>query len=250
MDRKVEYSEKFGMKTFKREIIGQLGEQTWRELIGEIAVPDIETEARCKCANMAAFMDRFDKIADKQIANKVLSKVRHGLKPSDSASAREQFLKIGDLDVFMEQQVRDGISDFEEMLRDNRDFYGQPVTEEVVDFVKRNPSMLSGVREENKLYISAFPAQMLKYLQTSDPQMKRYHACHCPFAKESILGDKAVSSTLCYCSLGHVMNFWEAAFDTELSGEVLTSALNGDVMCTYVVVIPDSIMKQYVNRHE
>jgi len=83
-------------------------------------------------------------------------------------------------------------------------------------------------------------------LQTSDPKMKCYYACHCPFAKESILAEKTVSSTLCYCSLGHIKNFWEAVFDRELDGEVLTSALKGDMMCTYVVYIPDDIMVSYV----
>ncbi len=39
----------------------------------------------------------------------------------------------------------------------------------------------------------------------------------------------SVSSTLCYCSLGHVMNFTESFLDRELEDRVVRSVLNGDL---------------------
>lgn len=98
------------------------------------------------------------------------------------------------------------------------------------------------------MYFMAFPANMNEYLSAEDARMKRYYACHCPFAKESILSDKIVSPTLCYCSLGHIKNFGEAVFDTELDGEVISSALNGDLSCRYVVSLPDDVMELYVKQ--
>lgn len=80
--------------------------------------------------------------------------------------------------------------------------------------------------------------------------MKRYHACHCPFAKESILSENVVSSALCNCSLGHVMNFAEAFMDRELRGKVVHSVLNGDLICEYEIEIPDDIMQKYVTSEE
>jgi hypothetical protein len=245
-DTKIEYDDKFGIETFKREIVGSFGEQVWRELTDGGIVPDIETEHKCSCSNMAVFMERYDRIADKQTAKQVLSRVRHGLKPSDCKGAREKFLEAGDLDEFIKCQIQESISDFEKLCDGGMDFYGQPITKEVLDFIKANPGMTGGVRDGNKLYLSAFPAEMAEYLNEADPKMKRYRACHCPFAKSSILAEKTVSPTLCYCSFGHVKNFWEAVFDEELDGEVLTSVLNGDMDCTYVVYIPDDIMDKYV----
>lgn len=245
-DRNIEYSGKFGIGTFKYEIINELGDGVWEELIKDIDIPDIDTEASYKCKNMAMFMERFEKIIDKQMAKKILSRVRHGLKPSQCAWAREKFLKYNDLDAFINDSVKEGIADFEKLYSEAKDFYGQPITKEVLDFIRQNPGMLSGVRDGNKMYFTAFPANMFEYLQASDSRMKRYHACHCPFAKESILADKTVSSTLCYCSFGHIKNFWEAVFDRELDGEVVTSALNGDTLCTYVVLLPDDIMNSNV----
>jgi hypothetical protein len=245
-DQTIEYSEKFGIDTFKHEIVQELGEKAWQELTFDGIIPDINTESQHKCINMVTFMERFDKITDMQTAKKILSKVRHGLKPSQSVWAREKFLKIGNLDTFIKQNLEESIINFEKLYAENKDFYGDTITREVLDFLKTSPSTLVGVREGNKLHFTAFPAQMNNYLTAVDPKMKRYYACHCPFAKESILAEKVVSSTLCYCSFGHIKNFWEAVFDRELDGEVLTSILKGDLKCTYVIHIPDDIMDSYV----
>jgi hypothetical protein len=245
-DLTIEYSGKFGIDTFKNEIIQEFGEKIWEELTYDGIIPNIETESQCKCINMITFMERFDKIANKHIAKKVLSKVRHGLKPSQCAWAREKFLKIGNLDEFIKQNLDENISNFEKLKKKKKDFYGDIITKEVLDFLKASPSTLAGIREGNKIHITAFPAQMDNYLKTEDRKMKRYYACHCPFAKESILAENTVSSTLCYCSFGHVKNFWEAVFDRELNGEILTSALKGDIKCTYFIYIPNDIMDSYV----
>jgi hypothetical protein len=245
-DTTIIYSGKFGIDTFKDVIIQELGEKIWQSLTFDNVIPNIDTESQCKCINMVTFMERFDSIVDKPTAKKILSKVRHGLKPAQSVWAREKFLKIGNLDEFIKQSLNESISDFEKLYDEKKDFYGDIITKEVLDFLKSSPSTLVGVREGNKLHFTAFPAQMHKYLNATDIKMKRYYACHCPFAKESILAEKTVSSTLCYCSLGHIKNFWEAVFDRELDGEVLTSALKGDIKCIYVVYIPNDIMDSYV----
>ena len=220
--------------------------KVWEELTLDGVIPNIDTESQCRCVNMVTFMDRFDKIIDKNTSKKVLSKVRHGMKPSQSAWAREKFLKIGNLDEFIKQSLDESISHFEKLYIEKTDFYGDIITKEVLDFLKTSPSTLAGVRDGDKIIITAFPANMQKYLTAADSKMKRYYACHCPFAKESILAEKTVSSTLCYCSFGHVKNFWEAVFDRELDGEVLTSALKGDIKCEYFIYIPDDIMTSYV----
>ncbi|MCL2880098.1 MAG: hypothetical protein FWF29_07625 [Treponema sp.] len=178
-DTSIEYSGEFGIDTFKHEIIREVGEKIWNDLIQDITVPNIDTECKCKCINMVTFMERFNKIIDKDTGKKILSKVRHGLKPSQSAWAREKFLKIGDLDEFIKQILDESISNFEKMYAEKKDFYGDTITKEVLDFLKSSPSTLAAIREGNKLHITAFPAQMDKYLHTEDPKMKRYYACHC-----------------------------------------------------------------------
>lgn len=247
-DTSIVYDDKFGISTFKREICVALGEAFWNELAEGIELPDIDNECNCQCQNMHVFMRRLEERADEETVKQILYKVRHGLHPSQSAWAREKFLEVGELDKFLQICHDNEISHFIELNREKKDFYGDEITDKVLEFIKRNPALLAPVRKGNKLYCMAFPANMQKYLDATDEKMKRYHACHCPFAKESILSEVAVSSTLCNCSLGHVMNFTEAFLGRELEGRVLHSVLGGDLTCEYEIMLPDDIMEEYVNK--
>lgn len=247
-DTSIVYSDKFGINTFKREICAALGEAFWNELVSKITLPEIDSECKCECHNMQIFMSRLEKMACADIVKDILYRVRHGLCPSQSAWAREKFLKVGDLDQFLQMCHDDELNHFIKLNREKQDFYGDEITDAVLEFIKQNPEMLAPVRKGNKLYCKAFPANMQKYLDATDTKMKRYYACHCPFAKESILSEKTVSSTLCNCSLGHVMNFTEAFLGRSLEGRVLHSVLNGELTCEYEITLPNDIMEKYIKN--
>lgn len=241
-DTSINYDEEFSIHTFKREICAALGDEFWMALTKDIVLPDIENECKCKCCNMYTFMRRFEEIAGENTVKKILCKVRHGLHTSQSAWAREEYLKTGNLDVFIKKHHDNELNHFIRLNREKKDFYGQEITDEVLEFVRQNPAMLAPVRKGNKLHCMAFPFNMKEYLKADDSRQKRYHACHCPFAKESILSDKVVPPILCNCSLGHVMNFTEAFLDRKLEGRVVKSVLNGDMTCEYEIIIPEDIM--------
>lgn len=245
-DTKIDYDERFGINNFRIEICAALGDEFWETLTDGLVLPNIENEGKCQCRNMCAFMCRFEEMADKETVRSILCKVRHGLQPSQSSWAREKFLQAGDLDVFLKIHHDAELKNFIRLNKENEDFYGQKITDEVLEFIRKNPAMPAPVRKGNKLICMAFPYDMQEYLKAKDSTMKRYNACHCPFAKESILSEKPVSATLCYCSLGHVMNFAEAFLDRKLEGKVVHSVLSGDLTCEYEITIPDDIMEQYV----
>lgn len=249
-DHDIVYDERFGMRTFKRVLSNELGQEAWGRLMDGLDLPDIDAGEEFSSENMQIFIERLNNLVDDKTANQVLSKVRHGLKPSQCSWAREKFLEIGDLDQFIQAQYEDTLANFSKLNAEGKDFYGDPITDEVLAFIIENKSMLSGIRTGNKLLCRAFPANMSKYLQATDHRMKRYYACHCPYAKESILSDKTVSSTLCYCSLGHMMNFWEAVFDQKLEGNVVSSVLAGDLYCEYEIEIPTEVIKKYVKSDQ
>lgn len=249
-DTKIVYTEEFGINTFKREICAAFGEEFWDTLVKDIELPNIATEASCQCRNMHIFMKRFEEMADAETVKNILYNVRHGLHPSQSEWAHDEFLEMGDLDKFLQKHLEDELNHFVDLNREKKDFYGQDITDEVLEFIKQNLSMLAPVRKGNKLCCMAFPANMSEYLKATDSKVKRYHACHCPFAKESILSDSIVSAALCNCSLGHVMNFTEAFLGRALEGKVVHSVLNGDLTCEYEITIPDDIMYTYVNKEE
>lgn len=43
-DTKIVYDEAFGINTFKIEILAELGEEFWNQLVKGMILPDIETE--------------------------------------------------------------------------------------------------------------------------------------------------------------------------------------------------------------
>ena len=66
-DTKISYDEQFGIRTFKREICSELGEPFWLELTDGLVLPDMETEAGCKCCNMHTFICRLEAMADEKL---------------------------------------------------------------------------------------------------------------------------------------------------------------------------------------
>lgn len=242
----IEYNDEIIMKTFKDEVCEWAGEDIWNELIKGIGIPDINNEAKCGCTTMRTLMKRFNKLIDEDTGKTILSKVRHGLNHSQFINEKEKFKKYNNIDEFNKVGYEDEVKHFTELCRSEKDFYGQNITEAVLGFVKNQPGMLTPVRKGNELHITAFPANMEAYLKESDGCKKRYHACHCPFAKESILSESGlVSKAICNCSLGHCKVKWETIFGRELDGDVLQSVLGGDLLCKYVIYLPDDIMEKY-----
>ena len=249
-DTSIVYDGAFGIHTFQREICSALGEEFWAKLTEGITLPDGETEAQCQCRNMYIFMKRLQEMAEPETVKEILCKVRHGLKRSLSEWARQEFLDAGSLDAFLQKHGEDQWRQYVELNREKKDFYGQPITDEVLEYIRQHPAIMTPVRKGNKLYCMTIPFQAAEYLAANDEKMKRYHACHCQFARESILSDSVVSSTLCNCSMGHSMNFVEAFLDRALEGRVVHSVLKGDLICEFEITIPDDIMKEYVTEKE
>jgi hypothetical protein len=121
-------------------------------------------------------------------------------------------------------------------------FFSQEITDEVVQYVREHPETECGVREGNVLYITKIPYDAKHYLTEPDPTLKRYYACHCPWAREAIKsGNIHLNAVFCNCSGGFSKKPWEVIFDQVLEVEVLESALNGDFSCRFAVQLPDDL---------
>jgi hypothetical protein len=247
MSETVVYNDSIIMDTFKGEVCEKLGVKAWDSFTEGIGTPNIHNEEKCGCSTMREFMKRFEDYVDISMAKDILTHVRHGLKPSQFGFAKEKFIKYNNIDDFIQACNEEEIKNFTNLRDTGEEFHGQAINDEVLEFLLNQPGMLTALRKGSELHITAFPSNMAEYLKETDETKKRYHACHCPFAKESILSEnKEVSKTLCYCSLGFVKNMWEAIFDRELDGDVVKSALAGDLLCKYVIYLPKEIMDKYI----
>jgi hypothetical protein len=130
----------------------------------------------------------------------------------------------------------------QECQADGKLFFSQEITDEVVQYVEDHPETECGVREGNILYITKIPYNAKQYLTETDPTLKRYYACHCPWAREAIKKENIrLNPIFCSCSGGYSKKPWEVIFGQILQVEVLESALKGDFRCRFSVHLPEKL---------
>lgn len=230
----------------KDEIVANLGSESWKLINSTIEIPNASMNEDQLNKATYQLMNKFDQMADDKTANKVFSQVCHALKREDFRWVREKFLQYNDIDSFAEAVKRDRMKELQGYLHSGELFYGQPIDNEVYTYVDSIEDIFYGKRYGDKIVATAIPFHTKNFLHAPNHIKKRYHLCHCQFVKESILWDKTVSKSLCYCSLGHTKIFWEAALDTSLEGNVICSALGGDLACRFEIYLPENIIKNYV----
>jgi len=236
------------MKTLEEESIKALGQDNWNEIVSGIEVPADDMEPEKLSNVMRVFLRRYDRCVPFEISRTIFCRVKHGLKHSDFVWAREKFEQYNDIDKFCAAMRRETIDGFMNSAKNGSWYHGQPVDDSVLRFVIDQPNLLYGARSGNKIIAIAIPCETKMYLMETDKRKKRYYACHCQFAKKSILQTEGVvSNTLCHCSLGHTKVFWEAALDIELLGEVESSVLGDGLLCRFAIHLPEEIMNRYVS---
>jgi len=149
-------------------------------------------------------------------------------------------LTLEAIDLIIEKMNAELIDLLKEHNKSGELFFNQKIDDSVM---KEYETGKWNIRREGlKIIFMKIPFLMSKYLTETDNRMKRYYACHCPWARKSILKDQTVSPSFCYCSLGHDKQGLENAFGRQLEGRVICSVLDGNsLQCVFEVDIPDAI---------
>mgnify|MGYP000353814669 CR=1 FL=1 len=173
-------------------------------------------------------------LSDKDV-EKVLTGNNHQLSKSSQMSEKLAYEEADSFEAYLKERHQRKVDVLKKHMEDNEIWFEQRITPDVIDFVKSNQEILSGVIEGNQLMITKIPYDTPKYLNAKTPQDKQYYACHCPLARESILEGKKVSDQFCYCSAGFAKFPFEVILDQKLSIKVLESALAGDERCRFAI---------------
>ena len=107
-----------------------------------------------------------------------------------------------------------------------------------MEYISREPEMGGGVRIGKVVYETKIPFLTKQYLAESDPTLKRYYYCHCPWAREAIKDGEKVAPIFCNCSAGFHKKPWEAALGQRIEADVLQSVLRGDERCRFAIHLP------------
>jgi hypothetical protein len=155
---------------------------------------------------------------------------------------REKYIEASSIDAYLESKRQAMVDELKKCQREGQLFFSQEITDDVVRYVQEHPETEGGVRQGNVLYITKIPYNAKEYLVETDPVMKRFYVCHCPWVRYAIKkGDLHMDPVFCYCSGGFSKKPWEIIFGQTLKVEVLESALKGDSRCRFAVHLPDDL---------
>jgi len=222
-----------------RKVGKQFGNKVRNEVFAGIGVTPYGTPTPEKPAYLQPVIERLEAKIGKEACADFLSPSLRRLPTRDFLGERQKYKRAANIDEYLRQRKENFVAELETCLRENRLFFAQEITEEVIAFVRNDPEIGGGRRKGNIIYETKIPYLTQKYLTETNPTLRRYYGCHCPWAREAIKnGDVRLAETFCYCSAGFHKKTFEVIFKQPLKVEVLESILKGDDRCRFAIHLP------------
>jgi hypothetical protein len=216
-------------------------EETAKMIFDKVQAPPLGSKPDKYCTATSNLMHEFKENLSPEIYRRVLAGNHHQI-PEQAFQKHKKWLEEldGDIDAWLKKMHEAAVAELEEYLHENKVWYEQVITQDIVDYVKNNQEQLAGVRDGEWIYNTKFPYAPQDYIDEKDPLMKRYYMCHCPLAREAILsGEPDIPMEWCYCSAGYGKYRYDIAFGEETEVEVLESVFNGSDKCRFRIKIPE-----------
>jgi hypothetical protein len=234
---------------------GEVGENLYR-LVGEKFGDEIRDEVYAgigvapyglptpeKPITMHPVLERLQAWVGEQACRDFLSACLRDLPDRYFRREKRKFQKAQDIDEYLKERHQSFVQWLKNLQRKGELFFVQEITDEVVAFVEADQEIGGGVREGTIVYETKIPYMTKQYLAESDPVMKRYYACHCPWVREAIRkGDVRLFEDFCSCSGGFHKKPFEVIFGQKLEVDVLESVLRGDNQCRFAIHLPEDTL--------
>jgi len=218
----------------------ELGAELRDRVFADTEVPPLGGSNLDKARANREVVKRLVAEAGAPACSKFLSQCMRDLPEAMFEADKELFGECADIDEFLTKKRAENVQMLENLRDNGQLFFSQEVTDAVVEHVRSNPEIMVGAREGSSLFVTKIPYMTKQYLEATDEREKRYHYCHCPWARELIMTDeKQVPSEFCNCSGGFSKKRWEHIFGQELEVELLESVLRGDMRCRFEIKLPE-----------
>lgn len=175
------------------------------------------------------------KVLEPSVYRDILADNHHQLSESAMLTEKAFYEASESFETYLKERHDRKVLELQQHCDENKVWYEQLITQETVDYVKSNQEILSGVIKEGSLYITKFPYNLEGVFNATSIRDRRYHYCHCPFAKESILTDNPVDPEWCYCSAGYAKFPYEVILGKKLNVTCLETVLAGDSCCRFKI---------------
>ncbi len=222
-----------------RQVGERFGPEVRDEVFAGIGLSPLGNPSSEKPGFMHPVIERLEKRVGEEECRKLLSASLRDLPDRYFLGERRRYRKSRDIDEYLVKKARAFVRQLRKCQREDRLFFAQEITDEVITFVENDPEIEAGRREGNVVYVSKIPYMAKQYLAETDPILKRYYYCHCPWTREAIKnGNVQLSATFCNCSAGFHKKPWEVIFGRPLEAQVLESVLKGDSRCRFAIYLP------------
>ncbi|NHI83300.1 MAG: hypothetical protein EAX81_03240 [Candidatus Thorarchaeota archaeon] len=228
-----------------RERIGEVAgkgksDEIFKDIDNPLGLPSTEKPKVAK-----AVLDQMEKLLTPEDCRKALVDTAHGIPKEWYKEEREKFLKAKDIDEYLANKRAEIIANLEKHRDEGRLFFNQMITDDVIEYVKNRPDVMTGMRNGDKIIHTKIPYMAKEYLDEKDEKKKRYYACHCAWARETIMNNELeIPATFCNCSGGFTVQPWEMALDQPLDVEMIKSVLKGDMECTFAIQLPRNVIEK------
>ena len=213
-----------------------VNENLYREILINYEMPYLGVPPKKLPFYIEDLMNRLNNNLSEDEVKKVLTGNNHGLSENSQMSEKIAYENALSLKDYLKDRHNRKVQELETCFRENRVWFEQVITEDVIEYVKGNQEILSAVLKDDTLLITKIPYDTSNYLNAENDTLKKYYGCHCPFAREAII-DKSnnIDEKFCYCSAGFAKFPFEVILGQKLPIKVIESILGGSDVCRFEI---------------
>ena len=211
-------------------------DETKDAIVKDLELPPFGTDSTDLPRYTKRFLEIINNHVSEDSCNKILAGNNHRIPTSSFDEEKRFYEEAPSFETYLRDRHQRKVDELTSYYENNQIWFEQIVTPDVIEFVKQHPEVLSGVIENDKLYITKIPYDINHYLDAEDDRMKRYYACHCSFVRENIKDDNLdIPKQWCYCSAGFAKFPFETILGQELDITLLETPLDGDPICRFEI---------------
>ena len=220
-------------------------DETKDNIVAELDLPPFGTDTEELPHYTKRFLEIMNKHVDEKTCNQILAGNNHRIPVSSFDEEKVHYANAASFAEYLKDRHQRKVEELTRYYENNQVWFEQIITPDVIEFVKSNPEVLSGVIEDDKLYITKIPYDINHYLTAETDAMKRYFACHCSFVRENLKEDNLdVPKQWCYCSAGFAKFPFETILGQELDVSLLKTPLDGDPICRFEIDLSNVAYKR------
>jgi len=220
------------------------GKAARRRVFQDMEMPPLGSPQESYPKLTKMILDRMEAELPARTCREIMTWNYHNIPIEAFKESKERFERAASIDEYLKGEHERLVEELEGCMRAGRPWYEQEITPEVVEFVRGNQEICTGIRRGDKVYKTKIPYAPKHFLREKDPTMRKYYSCHCQLVRTALRdGKPGIPATFCYCSAGYEKLHFDAIFGKPVEVELLETPLKGDARCRFAIKIPKSKMK-------